>query len=46
MWDELTLLPTDLTILWKDLSWKDLTMERNDRTPKANLHPSTEIRSG
>ena len=24
MWDE-------LTILWNDLTWNDLTMERNDR---------------
>ena len=38
MWDELTILWNDLTILWNDptidwndLTWNDLTMERNDR---------------
>ena len=40
-WDELTILWNDLTILcialtidWNDLTWNDLTMERNDRIPK------------
>ena len=30
-WNELTILRNDLTIDWNDLTWNDLTMERNDR---------------
>ena len=40
MWNELTFLWNELTILWNDLTtdlndltWNDLTMERNDRIP-------------
>ena len=33
MWDDLTILWNDPTIDWNDLTWNDLTMERNDRIP-------------
>ena len=41
MWNELTFLWNELTILWNDLTndwindltWNDLTMERNDQLP-------------
>ena len=31
LWNELTILWNNLTIDWNDLTWNDLTMERNDR---------------
>ena len=41
MWDELIFLGNELTIVWNDLTidcndltWNDLTMERNDRIPR------------
>ena len=33
MWNELTFWWNELTILGNDLTWNDLTMERNDRIP-------------
>ena len=37
MWDEMTLLLNDVTIDWNDMTWNDLTMERNDRIPSRDL---------
>ena len=31
----------DLTIDWNDLTWNDLTMERNDR--KSPIHRNTDL---
>ena len=33
LWNNLTILCNNLTIDWNDLTWNDLTMERNDRIP-------------
>ena len=43
MWNELTLWWNELTILWNDLTRNDLTMERNDRKPKAQFPIFVEI---
>ena len=40
MWDDLTILWNELTIDWNDLTWNDLTMERNDRIPTQSIYKS------
>ena len=33
-WNELAILWNEMTIDWNDLTWNNLTMERNDRIPE------------